>query len=200
MNPYLAVSNHVQRQLHGFSLFAAPLLTGVSTFFWAGYNVGITSGMIQVLAAVFWIVALLGMAEVLRPRWGRTATLMSLLMVYVGIGLSSFGYEGMFGEAFTTAGGVEVSRLELRRGLGWSLLPTMLMPGGLFPLAFIVFGVLLWRLKAIPAWCMLVLVIGGVSFPMGRIPRVQMIAHLSDLLLLIGLAPIGWRYLQAREP
>lgn len=199
MDPYLAVSDRSQRQLHSLSLFAAALVTAGSTFLWRGYAVGMVSGVMHVAAAVFWTIGLLGMTELLRPRWRRTRTVLWLLVVYAGIGFSSFGYEGMFGEAFTVAGGSDISRLELRRGLGWSLLATMLVPGGLFPLLMIVFGVLLWRLKAIPAWCMVVLILAGISFPMGRIPRIQTIAHVSDALLLIGLAPVGWRFLQARD-
>jgi hypothetical protein len=38
--------------------------------------------------------------------------------------------------------------------------------------------------------------LGAIAFPISRVPRIELIAHLADLLLLAGAAGIGWLFLQ----
>lgn len=198
MDPHSAIPDRAQRQVYGASLLLAPLLMGASTFCWRGSAVGITGGTLSVLAAVFWIAGLLGLVEWIRPHRRVTAAVMTVVVIYAGIAFNNFAMEGIYGEAFQIAGGGELSRPQLRLAFGpASLLLVMLVPGLLFPLSIVVLPVLLWRLKAIPAWCMILLCLGGLSFPMGRIPRIQAIAHVTDLVMLVGLAPVAWRYLRA---
>jgi hypothetical protein len=42
--------------------------------------------------------------------------------------------------------------------------------------------------------------IGAIAFPLGRVPEIQALLHLSDLLLFIPLAWIGLRYLTDATP
>lgn len=199
MDPHSAISDRAQRQVYGTSLLLAPLLLAASTFCWIGRDVGIAGGTLAVVSAVFWIAGLLGLVEWLRPHRPRTAAVMTVIVIYAVIAYNNFGMEGIYQEALKVVGAGEVSRPALRNAFGpASLLIVMLLPGGMFPLSIVVLSVLLWRVKAIPAWCMIVLCLGGLSFPVGRIPRIPAIAHATDLLLLIGVAPVAWRYLRSR--
>jgi hypothetical protein len=66
-------------------------------------------------------------------------------------------------------------------------------PGPLFPLSLLVLGVNLSRRKVIPLWTGILICLGALAFPVSRISRIEMVAHLSDLLLAIPVAHLGLR-------
>ena len=63
--------------------------------------------------------------------------------------------------------------------------------GPIFPLAFIAFGLTLWRKALAPAAVALGLVAGAVLFPISRIGGITPIALAADTLLLVSLAAVA---------
>jgi len=175
----------------------APVVLMVSVFFWRGKSVGLTGGTIQAMAMVFWILALLGLADLLRPRLPRLAAIGSVLLVYGGLAGNNFAVDGMF-EGALEAAGARYSPEALSAAFGPSVYIVFLVPGLLFPLTILMFSLGLWRARVIPVLWMVALALAAIAFPLGRIPRLPALAHATDALLILTLAPLGWRYLRAR--
>lgn len=64
--------------------------------------------------------------------------------------------------------------------------------GPLFPLSLLILGINLLRKKAVPVWVGILLCIGAIAFPSSRIPRIEWIAHIADVLLLIPTVAVGF--------
>ena len=87
---------------------------------------------------------------------------------------------------------------------GWAQYPlqvnlTLFWPGPLFPLSLLVLSLVYWRTKAVPLWVAGLLAVGAVAFPLSRIVRIEWVAHLVDLALLIPACYVAWR-LFTRKP
>ena len=63
--------------------------------------------------------------------------------------------------------------------------------GPIFPLSLLVLGIVLVRTKAVPSWAGVLISISGITFPLSRIPRVEWIAHVSDLLMFVPFCYLG---------
>jgi hypothetical protein len=55
----------------------------------------------------------------------------------------------------------------------------------------LVLGITLLRTKAVAAWIAILLFIGAIAFPASRIPRIEWIAHIADILLLVPTVAMG---------
>jgi hypothetical protein len=195
-NSTISDAGRAQQTVYGLSLIAGPLLLGISTVFWKNGETGMVGGAIAVLSAVFWIVGLFGLFNLVRERMPRYAAFGSLVAAYACMGFDNFGMEGIYLEVFRALGGREISVEGSRAAMGGVLPVVLLTPGLLFPVSIVVLGIVLWRTGAVPAWCGIMLSVGAASFPAGRIPRIEAIAHTTDLLLCIPAAWIGLRYLR----
>jgi hypothetical protein len=65
------------------------------------------------------------------------------------------------------------------------------IPGPMFPLGFVILGLLSFRHRTMPRAQALLLVAGGLLFPASRIPELPGLAIVADLLLLVALAPVA---------
>ena len=65
------------------------------------------------------------------------------------------------------------------------------IPGLLFPVGLLGTGVMLFRTGAAPAWAAALLVVGGLLFPLSRIPGISGLALVGDGLLVVALGAIG---------
>ena len=61
----------------------------------------------------------------------------------------------------------------------------------MFPLIFVGFGTALLLTKTVPAPVALALVVGGVMFPLSRIPSITGLAVACDLMLLVALTAVA---------
>jgi hypothetical protein len=184
-----------QRKIAGLSLIAAPLLMGISTLFWEDGRLGVTGGMTQVLASVFWTAGLLALWSMARPRSPRLAAWMSLLTIYSGVAGGAWGLDGIYRATYGALGDVETLPEAAHPALGVAMLLTLFLPGLLFPVSVLAVAVSLGRAGAIPTWAVAMLCLGAAAFPAGRIPNIQAVAHLADLMLLVPSAWLGWRLL-----
>jgi hypothetical protein len=187
-----------QRRLWGLSLILAPALFAASTFFWihssGRIEYGVIGGTIIAVASVFWIPAFIGLFDLVEERLPRYATWGLLAAIYGCIGGAAFGLEGVFAEAFRIPHDV--------RREAWTQFPmmfnlTFFWPGPLFPLSLLVLGATLIRTKSIPWWSGVLMCLAAIAFPVSRIPRLSIVAHAADALMLIPLAYTGLIFLKS---
>lgn len=180
-------------------LVAAPLLMGISTFFWQGGKVGMVGGTVQVYACIFWTLSYFAFYQRIRPVLPRIALLILLVGVYSGVGGNNWGVDGIYGAAFQALGATP----EMTEGIIGAMGPfapfILFMPGLCFPLNFILTAIVLGRVKALPIWAASLMALGAVLFPASRIPRIELLAHLSDLLMLVPMVWLGWGYWSGRK-
>ncbi|MEV0649762.1 hypothetical protein AB0I28_31350 [Phytomonospora sp. NPDC050363] len=65
------------------------------------------------------------------------------------------------------------------------------LPGPAFPLSMIALGLALAMTRKAPLWTAVLLAVAGAVFPISRIPRIEAVAHVADLLLLGPSAFLG---------
>jgi len=192
-----------EQLLFGITLILAPLLLTISTFFWQNGQIGIVGGIVQVYSFMLWIPAMLGLLSLLRADMPRFAVWGTLLVAVVCVAGANFGTEGIY------LAGIEKMLADLSTSV--ADLPTTVhaaiapagelvlnLPGLLFPLSLILIGYFLWRKSAVSPILAILLCLGAASFPASRIPRIEMLAHVADLLLLIGAGSIGLSILTRR--
>jgi hypothetical protein len=188
-----------ERTLCGLSLILAPTLFATSTFFWVhtGGRVeyGAIGGAIMTIATVFWIPAFIGLFDLLKERMPRYATWGLLAAIYGCIGGAAFGLDGVFAEALRIPHDVRRAAWEQFRTT-FNL--TLFWPGPLFPLSLLILGAVLIRTKTVPQWIGLLMCLAAIAFPVSRIPRIALVAHAADGLMLVPLAYIGWGFLRSR--
>ncbi|MDA0564193.1 hypothetical protein LG943_07610 [Streptomonospora sp. S1-112] len=181
----------VQR-LQAVALLLGPLVFAASPFFWtdAGHY-GVNGGMLIALAMVPWVYGLVGEYERLREHVPRAAGLWLLLVLVGMFGSVAFGLQGFFEGALG-----DVDRVALDRFADYppqSLL-VLWLPGPTFPLALLVFGLLLRWTRTAPWWVTVLICLAALAFPLGRALRLEWVAYLVDLLVL---APFGYLALRA---
>ena len=178
----------IATRLPFLGLVLAPLLLGVSTFFWTHGEYGVAGGTVLVFATVFWIVGLAGLFELLRRKLPVYSTIGFVVAVYGCVGGANFGLVGVFSEAFSISHQTYLQTAS-EHALGFDLL--LFWPGPLFPLSLLVLGIQLARKRVIPGWVAAMICLGAVTFPASRIPRIEWIAHTADGLLAIPFCYLG---------
>ena len=187
-----------ERRLWGVSLIFAPTLFAASTFFWiradGRVEYGAVGGTLIAVATAFWVPAFAGLFGLVKERMPRFAAWGWLVAVYGCIGGAAFGLEGLFAEAFRLPH-------DVRRD-AWARFPTafdltLFWPGPLFPLSLLVLGAVLMRTRSVAPWVGALLCLAGIAFPASRIPRIDLVAHAADLLMLVPLAHVGMSYLRS---
>jgi hypothetical protein len=177
------MENKLQRQIWIFALIAAPLLISIAQFYWRDGRLTATSGWIQVLGFVFWIPAFQAMFTMIKDRFPGSAAWGFLIAIYACVAGAGFGYDGIYTDAFAIES--QEAATNLHEEIGIPLVLTLFIPGLLFPLSLLFLGIQLIRAKQIPIWGGLILILAAVGFPLSRVPRIDLLAHLDNALLLI---------------
>ena len=73
------------------------------------------------------------------------------------------------------------------------------IPGPMFAVGLALLGLLSFRQRTLPSAQALCLALGGVLFPLGRIPQLPELALATDLLFLAALAPVALTRRSATE-
>jgi hypothetical protein len=194
----MAVVSPAERLVFGLSLIAGPLLFAVSSFFWTtGGEYGVRGGTTLAIGSVFWIVAFVGIFGELRSRTPRYAAWGLLVAVYGAIcGGAAFAFQGMFAELYDVTHEQALAALArhpiVANAIFW-------IGGPAFPVTLLVLGIVLVRTRTVPWWMGTMLALGGALFPVARIPRIELIAHAVDLLMLIPGAYMGRNVLRGRS-
>ena len=74
------------------------------------------------------------------------------------------------------------------------------LPGPTFPVALLVFGLLMWWTRMSPQWVAAMICLAAIAFPLGRVLRIEWIAYLFDLLVIIPFALLAWRAWNREHP
>lgn len=177
------------RTVQGASLIAGPALTVVSTFLWdADGRHGVTGGALAALSSVVWLYGLLGLWDRLRPERPGWAALGSLAAIVGCFGGIAFGLQGFYEAVFGLTGDQSLDALAEHPVAAQLVL---WLPGPAFPLSMIALGLALALTRKAPLWTAVLFAVAGAAFPISRIPRIEAVAHVADLLLLIPSAYLG---------
>jgi len=165
-------------------LLAAPLLFGFSTFFWSNGEYDTRGASLLIIALMCWIPAFQSLFSLVKPFAPNYAQWGWLVALYGCISGVCFAFLGYFATALAVPHDTYVKALEQYPISSGVLL---FWAGPLFPLSLLVLSGVLYRVNAAPGWICLVLAVGAILFPISRIQRVEWVAHISDLLILIAL-------------
>lgn len=166
-----------------FSLVAGPALLLASTAAaTAGPGVGNddVGGAIQVWAFVFLGIGLVGLArehEADRPRVAAALTVLTFIGICAGAG---FGVNGLWEDV--TGRTIDDEALAT---------PALYLPGIFFPLSMLANAGARLKFLSGPALPSALFAIGAVLFPMSRIPEIDALALVADVVLLAGLVAIA---------
>ena len=146
-------------------------------------------GTLQILAFFLFILAVLGLTEILASTDPRAAIVLRFLL--------------LFGSVYGAINGLS-SVLAAKANGGISSLPSglaqlLVFPGILFPLSIGVIGIVLWRRGLVTAPIGITLSLGGFLFPVGRIPDIVVLYFIADILLIVSMGWIGLRMLGQSE-
>jgi hypothetical protein len=172
----------------GVCLIVAPAVQALSTFFWDGHRQGLTTGALIVVATVCWITGIAAVFRLIEPRVPRYAAIGLPLAVYGFVGGAAFGVQGMNEELLGVSHDHAVRLLNEHPLAAFA---AFWIAGPLFPVSLFVLGLVLARIRATPVATGLLISAGAVVFPLSRVPRAVVVAHLADLLLLVAFAHLG---------
>ena len=178
-------------RLQGAALVAAPVLLAASTVAYGaegGIGYSQVGGAIQLYAMAAFPLGLLGLVRRLEGPLPRAAALLSAMVIFGAVGGVAFAIDAVHGAVHPEA---PLENLPLA--------PSFLhLPGLTFPLGLIGVGLALARSGVAPRWSGYALAVGGVLFPMSRIPSIVPLALGADLFILAALAPLGWALLRGQ--
>ena len=182
--------------MYGLSLIAAPLLQAISSFFWVNGEYGVTGGTILVFSMIFWIPALVAVFNLVKDRLPNYAAWGLLIAVYGFISGACFGFTGVYAEVFNISHERYIQEFA-KYPVASNLL--LFQAGPLAPLSLIVLGIVLLKIKAVDFWIASLIILGGIAFPLSRISRIEWVAHIADLLLLVPFSMLGMKILVHRK-
>jgi hypothetical protein len=187
----------IHQKFSGVSMILAPIVFGASTFFWHKGEYGITGSTLIILATVFWVPAFYALFDLLKQMMPYYYNVGLVLAIYGCIaGGSGFGFLGYFSSVFQISHAGYLGALS-HHPLSANLL--LFWPGPLFPLSIIILGTQLIRKKRINTWVGVLFILSGICFPLSRIPRNEMLAHVADMLLALPMIYTGYQFLQKKH-
>ena len=184
----IALSN-TEKKFYGMALIIAPILFAASTFFWVNGEYGVAAATLGIVSLFFWIPALTGAFSLLRIKMPRYAVYGLWIAVFGCVSGICFMFLGYLTTIFN------ISHTEYLQKLAAYPVSSQLLlfaTGPIFPLSLLVLGINFIRTKVVSLWIGIFLCIGAIAFPASRIPRIEWIAHVADVLLLIPTVAIGF--------
>ncbi|SEN75525.1 hypothetical protein [Lihuaxuella thermophila] len=179
----------IEMKFWGICMIIAPLIGSISVFFWENGEYGVNGGLLTIISSVFWIPAFMGLFGMLKNKMPYYANMGLFIAIYGCVSGALFGFTDIYDAIFHISHDESLQAftqypLHLSMSLYWA--------GPLFPLSLaIVAVVLIWK-REVPVWAGILLAAGALLFPVSRIPRLELVAHATNLLLLIPLVCIGW--------
>jgi hypothetical protein len=164
------------------ALVLAPIVMLVSTIAYVvgdqGLSAGAAAGTLQIWAFIAYAIALVGLVPALEQSAPRLAATGLVLALIGCVGGGAYGMDSIYAA-------VAGATIESSAATPFALR----IPGLAFPLSIVLLGILLARTRVAAAPSTVLVVVGGVLFPIGRIADVAAVAVASDLALLVGF---GW--------
>jgi drug/metabolite transporter (DMT)-like permease len=188
-------SSQLEKKVEGFCLIVAPLLFAASTFFWNNGEYGVESAILIIFSMFFWIPALTGLFSLVKNEMPRYAVWGLWIAVFGCISGVCFAFLGYLAAVFN------ISHEQYLNSLSHYPITSQVLlfgSGPLFPLSILVLGINLLLKRSVPAWISSLFCLAAITFPLSRIPRIEWIAHIADLAMLIPSAAIASQLLNDR--
>lgn len=183
-------------RLFGVALIAGSVLLLVSTVLFitsgAGVNDGVVGGTVSVWACFALVLGYVGVARSFEARAPKASMALAVLAV-VGL-MTGYGYslEAIHREHL----GADIWSKPFDQRIAFLAFD----PWGLFlPLALLLTAILVWRTRQYGRWTAAPLLLGALAFVPSREMGIDALAVVADLLLLVGLVPIGLAMTSSRE-
>jgi len=181
--------------MYGVSLILAPLLQFTSGFFWVNNEYGIVGGTLLVFSMFFWIPSLIALFDLIKNKFPNYAAWGLLIAIIGFISGSNFAMVGVMSDIFG------ISHESYIEGFANHKLSSdilLFQTGPLAPLSLLVLGIVLLRTKSADAFIAILIITGAILFPVGRILRIEWVAHVCDIFLLVPLSILGLKILAGR--
>lgn len=197
---HLSPASNRRRLGAGIALVASPILLSIGDA--ARLLDLLSSGLrgVSAIAVLAMAPAILAIVHLLRSRADRLG-LTGGVLCFVGL-FSAARMSSLFQlEGVLRAGvdGVPADAVQLAYAADLTL-PMSIYPFGLcFPFGLIVLGATIAWTGAVDRWIGVVLLLGGVFFPIGRAIGIEWALVTSDVLLVVALTTLGWRVLTRPE-
>ena len=175
-------SSHLETRVEGFCLIIAPLLFAASTFFWQNGEYGVEAAILIIFSMFLWIPALTGLFSLIKNDMPRYAVWGLWISVFGCISGVCFGFLGYLATVFN------ISHDEYLNSLSNYPVSSQILlfgSGPLFPLSLLILAINLMLKRSVPVWISVLLCVAAIAFPMSRIPRIEWVAHIADLAILI---------------
>jgi hypothetical protein len=171
-----------EEKIESCALIAAPVLFAASTFYWHNGEYNVISGTLLILSLFFWLPALRGLFSItsaVLPRYSIWALWIAYFGCVSGICFAFLGY-------ITTVLNIPHKEyLDALNNYPFTSQLLLFASGPIFPLSIFLLGIQMLRKKVVPFRIGLLLCIAGIVFPVSRISRIEIIAHVADLVLLV---------------
>lgn len=148
------------------------------------------------LDSLFLIPAFMGLFTLVKHKYPRYAAWGQLVAILGCLAGANFGFADFFTHVFNIPHQTYLDTLA-KHPVASNLL--LFQTGPLVPLSMLVLGVVILRLRAADTWIAILICAGAIMFPLSRISRNEMLAHVSDTLWLLPLAYTGIKML-ANKP
>jgi len=175
-------SSQLEKRVEGFCLIIAPLLFAASTFFWQDREYGVEAAILIIFSMFFWIPGLTGLFSLVRNEMPRYAVWGLWVAVFGCISGICFAFLGYLATVFN------ISHEQYLNSLSHYPVTSQILlfgSGPLFPLSILVLGINLMLKRSLPAWICILFCFAAVAFPLSRIPRIEWMAHIADLAMLV---------------
>jgi len=145
---------------------------------------------------IFWIPALLVLFSLVKVKMPNYAAWGFLIAVYGFVSGVNFGFLGELTEIFSIPHEKYIQELS-QYPIASNLL--LFQAGPLAPLSLVILGFIFLYTKVVDWKIGLLIMLGGIAFPLSRISRIELAAHVADILQLIPLALLGSKILMQRK-
>jgi len=186
-------SSQLEKKVEGFCLIVAPALFAASTFFWQNGEYGVEAAILIIFSMFFWIPALIGLFSLIKNEMPRFAVWGLWIAVFGCISGVCFAFLGYLATI------LNISHEQYLNSLSHYPVTSQILlfgSGPLFPLSIFVLGVNLMLKRSVPVLTGLLFCVAAMGFPLSRISRIEWMAHIADLAMLIPSAAIAWRMLR----
>ena len=175
-------SSQLEKKVEGFCLIVAPVLFTASTFFWQDGEYGVEAAILIIFSMFFWIPALTGLFSLIKNEMPRYAVWGLWVAVFGCISGVCFAFLGYLATVFN------ISHEQYLYSLSHYPVTSQILlfgSGPLFPLSLLVLGINLLLKRSVPVWIGILFCLAAIAFPLSRIPRIEWIAHMADVAMLI---------------
>jgi len=186
-----------EKTVWGLSLIIAPCIMAASSFFWENGRYNITGGTLVVIDSLFLIPAFIALFSFVKPAYPRYAAWGQLIAILGYIAGANFGFADFYAHAFNIPHQTYLDTLA-KYPVASNLL--LFQTGPLVPLSLLILGIVMLRVRAVDTWVAVLMCAGAIMFPLSRISRNDMLAHVSDTLWLVPFAYIGIKMLYNKKP